>query len=426
MPLDSTRTGRPGRNSLVVMCALFGWSPALNGCLGGDSAAADASQSAPDLGGRDGNDGVASSDGTVGDLAVPDALPSAPPPAPSPCERVGAQYAGGGCQAPCPPVEVACDFPLSLVACHPKFGCLTGVEREAACEMGLEEVLDCAGDYTPCETDADCVYPPLGGGPPRWPYCVRAEGASKGTCASGQDGQICAEGADCLGLVCSRPEGEAFGQCRTVAEYSACAVDSDCGEGRCVESPNPNGRGLPPIKGCTFAPVPTVRWSGDEVAIELPPVPPAGYKAYFGIAVPRIPEPAVLDDWNEWDATELCFLPGPGGVDLGPVRRGERCIDLAGRTAVTLRSVNESLGGQGPSAWVRGETTLLTPEFTDGERGPVAVDAIFQVVHVAENEALPSYCFVFGNCEPGQFGCGPDRYVGGLWGCKTIYGTFEQ
>jgi hypothetical protein len=392
---------------------------AMTACVGdGDDATADAGALAADA-------TVPTDANTATDAhALADVSPAASPPPEHPCERLHATYAGGGCDGICSSVDFECDFSRSLVACHPEFGCLTGVDIEAACALSLQEAVDCAGEYTPCETDSDCGFSIIPGAPPSSPYCVRVSGASRGACGSGRDGEACAEGADCVGRTCAGVTADALGTCRTVAEGTACETDSDCGDGRCAEIPANVSR--PAQMNCTFAPRPTVSWSGNQITIDLAPVPPTGYTAYLGIAVPRVPEPPRSDALTEFDWEELCFVPdlGGNGVDLAPIRQGERCIDLQGRTSVTLTSVNEAVGGAGRSALIRGETTMLIPEFTDGQRGPVSDDAVFQVVHLSADEQRPAWCWAFGNCAPNQPACGPDHYVGGWYGCTTIYGTF--
>src|SRR5687768_1154458 len=71
------------------------------------------------------------------------------------CSALAPTYAGSGCTRACTAARCRCDpFPASYVACHPELGCLTGVDCNVACERELENVVECVGDFRPCDEDA--------------------------------------------------------------------------------------------------------------------------------------------------------------------------------------------------------------------------------------------------------------------------------
>ncbi|HEY3498865.1 MAG TPA: hypothetical protein VGK73_29440, partial [Polyangiaceae bacterium] len=105
-------------------------------------------------GGTSGSSGRGGTSGNAGRGGRPP-IPDAPPL--RSCSALAPVYAGAACTSACTSVRCDCDpFPASYLGCHPTRGCLLSVDCSVACELDLEDVIDCIGDYAPCEADADC------------------------------------------------------------------------------------------------------------------------------------------------------------------------------------------------------------------------------------------------------------------------------
>ena len=112
-------------------------------------------------------------------------------------------------------------FPASYIACHPERGCLTALDCDVACEKDLEFVVDCAGDFAPCEADGDC-----GAG-----RCLLGDGATTGDCTDGTTGAPCLDDDDCVAETCVAVALDGEHTCQSGENGSSCNEASDCASG---------------------------------------------------------------------------------------------------------------------------------------------------------------------------------------------------
>lgn len=306
-----------------------------------------------------------------------------------PCALLEAEYAGAGCGAPCPPVVCECEVGApNHVVCHSRLGCLTALDCEVACDYGLTATLECLGDdFEGCIEDEDC----LDG------RCVRAAGFADGFCSAGRDQDPCHEAADCQSGTCWQPEeGDAY--CLTPQDGSPCRTDDDCGGALCADG------------ACDLSVRVRLSWlSQTELSIELVPRAPAGFTDYVGIVTPPIE-----DDRASYETVEDCHdLRHNGRYAHANPATADDCHRAPPEGPLVLRSVSAAIGGDGPSAWVAGETTLATPAHTDGDG---RVRELGLVVY-RYNPAAQLSCAAFATCgdERGCLGY-PYRDIG----CRPI------
>lgn len=303
------------------------------GGSGGDAAPKDAGEGL-DVGGADAT--------PPGDASAPEPDAAAPPQR-HPCALLEAEYAGAGCEAPCPPVVCECEVGSpNYVACHSMLGCLAALDCEVACGYGLTTTTECVGDFEGCVEDEDC----LDG------RCVRDPAFADGFCSAGRDQDRCYEADDCESGTCWRPdEGDPY--CLTPQDGSPCRSDEDCGGARCDEG------------ACDLSTRVRLSWlSETELSIELIPRAPAGFTDYLGVVTPPIE-----DDRASYETVEDCHdLRRNGRYAHASPATADDCHRVPPDGTLVLRSVSAALGGDGPSAWIAGETTLATPAHTDGDR----------------------------------------------------------
>lgn len=312
-----------------------------------------------------------------------------------PCALIEAEHAGGTCDAPCPAVDCPCESTnLSLVACHETFGCLTAVNCEAACDAGLVDSLECAGDYVPCVADGDC--PDAG-------YCMRRDNWVEGECVSGRVGTSCLDAGDCAAGIC-RPNDEGDeGICVIPAEGDACVTDADCGGGRCEDG------------ACSFIPSLTIEWSSEtEVTFVVTPPAAAGFTDYIGIST----HPGGSAGVTDYEDIEICLS---SGVLHAAPAQARNCHTVPADGRLTLTSVSPLVGGAGRGAWVANSTTLAAPVHTDGQRmggeGFSGVDLGVLVYRFNASAPTLGICRSFATCAGGGF-CHNFVYNG--FGCDSV------
>src|SRR5262249_37178043 len=119
----------------------------------------------------------------------------------------------------CASMRCACSpFPATYIACRQGHGCLTGLDCSVACQRDLGDVLECAGSYAPCTTDADC-----GSG-----RCVRADGSPSGDCHPGISGDLCLDAGGCLDGACVAVASDGTRKCQNRGPGAACNLATDC------------------------------------------------------------------------------------------------------------------------------------------------------------------------------------------------------
>lgn len=340
---------------------------------------------------------AAPEDVPASDVAVdltPDVEADVPAPERHPCALLEAEHAGGSCDAPCAPVDCPCESTnLSLVACHETFGCLTAVNCETACEVGLVPSLDCAADYTLCVEDDEC--PDAG-------YCMRRDNWAEGECVTGRPGTVCLDNGDCQAGICRASEDSDEGTCVIPAEGDPCATDDDCGGARCDEG------------ACSFAPALTIEWASEtEVTFVVTPPAPAGFTDYIGIST----HPGGAAQVTAYEDIEICLS---SGVLHAAPSIASNCHTVPADGRLTLTSVSPLVGGDGRGAWEANSTTLAAPLHTDGERmggdGFSGVDLGVLVYRFTPSSPAAILCRSFATCAGGGF-CHNFVYNG--FGCDS-------
>ena len=150
----------------------------------------------------------------------------------SECVDIDPQYAGGSCDAACPPVVCECGTASqTFTLCNARLGCLTALDCAAACERIVPEVERCVLNG-PCVDDADCPYG----------RCARYAHETKGECTSADEHGICLEDADCLIGPCVGASRATWASCSALQVDDRCDPESGCDEGlHCVINSGNNG-----------------------------------------------------------------------------------------------------------------------------------------------------------------------------------------